>query len=60
MKRKPHLRTDEGGRPIDVEGINATPEAVGRAMLTPKAREMREKARQKRWGAPRASNKAEP
>ena len=47
-KPKPPLRTDEDGHPIDIEGIDASPEAVGRAMLTPKAREMREKARRKR------------
>ena len=26
MKRKPPLRTDEDGHPIDIEGIDASPE----------------------------------
>ena len=45
MKRKPPLRVDEDGHKIDIEGIDATPEAVGRAMMKPETRRLRDDAR---------------
>ena len=39
MNRK-QTRVDEEGNPIDIEGINATPEALGRALMTPRTRKM--------------------
>ena len=48
-KPKPPLRTDDE-HIAGVKRIDATPEAIARSLLTPKARQMREKARQKRHG----------
>ena len=48
MKRKPPLRVDEDGHKIDIDGIDATPEAVGRAMLKPETRRMLNKEKKKR------------
>ena len=45
-KHKPPLKTDDK-HIAGVKRIDATPEAIGRSLLTPKAREMREKARLK-------------
>lgn len=46
-RRKGPLRADEEGRPIDIEGIDASPEAVGRAMMKPKTRRLVGRARRK-------------
>lgn len=46
-RRKGPLRADEEGRPIDIEGIDASPEAVGRAMMKPATRRRVERARRK-------------
>ena len=48
MKRKQPLRVDEDGHKIDIEGIDATSEAVGRAMLKPETRRLRVKSRKAR------------
>lgn len=44
-RRKAPLRADEEGSPIDIEGIDASPEAVGRAMMKPKTRRLVDRAR---------------
>ena len=39
-RRKRELLVDEEGHPIDIEGIDASPEAVGRAMMKPRTRRL--------------------
>ena len=47
MERKPPRRADEHGNPIDIEGIDAPPEAVGRALMLPRTRRLVDQARQR-------------
>lgn len=56
-KRKPPLRTDDE-HIAGVKRIDASPEEVGLSLLTPHARKMREKARQRRLAKTRAQSKS--
>ncbi len=47
-RRKRALRADEDGHPIDIEGIGASPETVGRAMMKPATRRRIDRDRRKR------------
>ena len=47
-RRRGPLRADEDGNPINIEGVDASPEAVGRAMMKPRTRRLVERARRKR------------
>lgn len=49
------MRADEEGRPIDIEGIDASPEAVGRAMMKPKTRRLVGRARARKANKPEKS-----
>lgn len=46
-RSKRPLRADEEGHPIDIEGIDVNPEALGRAMMKPRTRRLVDRARQK-------------
>ena len=45
MAKKPLRRVDGQGNPIDIEGIDAPPEAVGRALMLPRTRRLADRAR---------------
>ena len=49
-RRKRELPVDEDGHPIDIEGIDASPEAVGRAIMKPETRRLVERGKARRRG----------
>lgn len=50
-RRKQRLPVDEDGHPIDIDGIDASPEAVGGAMVKPGTRRRVERAGRERTKA---------